>query len=85
MEGQNILVTNILGAFLKSKMDDDVLITIEAKLADMMVLTKPEIYRKYGAAKKGKDILYVNMEKGTLWILEERNYILHETGLGYPW
>ncbi len=45
-------------------MDEDVIMVLKGKLADMMIQIAPEVYRKYVTAdRKGTPILYVNLQK----------------------
>ena len=45
-------------------MDEDVIMVLKGKLADMMIQIAPEMYRKYVTAdRKGTPILYVNLQK----------------------
>ena len=45
-------------------MDDEVIMVMEGRLAELMVHTAPELYRKYlGVGKNNKPILYVKLRK----------------------
>ena len=43
--------------------------TLREKLADLMVKTAPEVYKKYIAIEKGKMVLHVQVLKAIYWCL----------------
>eukprot|EP00957_Ditylum_brightwellii_P149369 11376113-Ditylum_brightwellii.AAC.1 len=46
-EGSDMSITDIPGAYLSADMDDKVIMVMEGQLAELMVQTAPEIYRKF--------------------------------------
>ena len=44
---RDVAVTDIPGAYLTTDIDEEVHMILEGKLAEMMVLTAPEVYRTY--------------------------------------
>eukprot|EP00957_Ditylum_brightwellii_P156405 11903885-Ditylum_brightwellii.AAC.1 len=63
-EGKDVATTNIPGAYLNADMDDYVVMVLEGKLAELLVKTAPNIYRKYlGVGKDNKLVLYVQLQK----------------------
>jgi hypothetical protein len=46
-EGRDIVVVDIPGAFLSADMDEEVIMTLCGRLAEMMVKTAPNMYRKH--------------------------------------
>ncbi len=55
---------NILSVFVKTDVDEDVLIVLKGKLSEMMVQIALQVYRKYVTVdKKGMKILYVKLQK----------------------
>ena len=63
-EGQEVAFTDIPGTYLNAGMDEYVLMVVRGRLAEMMVITAPEIYRKYiKVNRKGKLILYLRLQK----------------------
>ena len=64
MEGRDVAVADIPGAFLTADMDEDVYMVLDGPLAEMMVKVSPETYEKYlHTTKKGKKLLYVKLNK----------------------
>ena len=47
---------NLLGAFLHAKNDQDVVIFMRGRLAELMSLLAPETYPKYIIVKKGQKV-----------------------------
>ena len=64
LEERDVLVTDIPGAYLTTNMDEEVHVILEEKLAEMMVLIAPEVYRTYIiTSKNGKPTLYIKLKK----------------------
>ena len=63
IEGRYNVVVDLPGAFMQAHMKDDVFMTFEGAMAELMVQIPPEIYRKYVTVKNGKPILYVKLQK----------------------
>ena len=65
----DVATADIPGAFLHADMDEDVVMTLRGKMAELMVQVSPALYRKYVVSHDGKAILYVKLCKalyGTL-------------------
>ena len=68
-EKRHVAVADIPNAFMQTKMDDKVDMKLRGKLAEIMVLMTPEIYKKYIVVENGTPGLYVqllNVLYGTL-------------------
>ena len=64
LEARDISVTNIPGVYLTMDIDEEVHMILKGKLAEMMVLTVPEVYRIYiTISKNDKSTLYVKLIK----------------------
>ena len=64
MEGRNVSVADIPGAFLTADMDEGMYMVLEGPLAEMMVKVSPGTYEKYlHTTKKRKKLLYVKLNK----------------------
>ena len=82
-ERRDMAVTDLPEAFLNAKIDDDVIMTITGKLAELMVMVVPQIYCKYITTnKRGDPLPYMKVQKAiygmlksTLWFY--KNY--HKT------
>ena len=46
-EGKDMAVMDLTGAFLHADNNDDVIMTMKRKLAELMVMMAPQIYHKY--------------------------------------
>jgi hypothetical protein len=69
MERRDIATVDIPGAFMQTDMDELVHVKLEGKMAELLVLIDPKLYRKHKQIEKGKHVLYVELRKalyGTL-------------------
>jgi hypothetical protein len=70
MERRDIVATvDIPGTFMQADMDELVHVKQEGKMAELLVIVDPKMYRKHVQIEKGKHILYVELRKalyGTL-------------------
>jgi hypothetical protein len=63
-EGRDVAIVDVPGAFLTADMDEEVLMCLRGKIAELMVKTSPEIYRKYVYfGPDNKHVLYVKLLK----------------------
>ena len=69
LEGRDVAVADIPGAFMQAGMDEVVHVKLEAEMAEMLARLDPKLYRKHIICEKGKPVLYVELLKalyGTL-------------------
>jgi hypothetical protein len=60
----DVVIVDVPVAFLSANMDEEVLMTIRGRLAELMVKASPNIYRKYIALDaNNQPILYVKLQK----------------------
>ena len=72
-EKRHVACFDIHGAFLHAKCKDgDVFMLLEGKLAELMTLVEPKLYRQHVQYdnKKGKAMLYVKMSKALYGMLK---------------
>jgi hypothetical protein len=70
-EGREVSVVDIPGAYLSSDMDEEVIILLCGRLAELMVKTAPNIYRKYITVdEKNQPVLYVKLQKALYGCLQ---------------
>ena len=62
-EKQEVVTIDIPGAFLHADNDDYVIMKMNGLLAELMVKTDPKIYRKYVTIEKGRQVLYLRLQK----------------------
>ena len=63
-EGRDIAVVDIPGAYLHADMDELVIVRFEGKMAEMLVLIDPKIYKPYVQVdRSGKKVLYAKLRK----------------------
>ncbi len=62
-EKQKVVRIDIPGAFLHAKNEDYVIMKRNGLLAELMVKTDPKIYWKYVTIKKGRQVLYLCLQK----------------------
>jgi hypothetical protein len=61
---------DIPGAFLHADSDEEITMILKGRLAELMVLVAPNLYRKYIAVnRKGTTILYAKMQKAMYGLL----------------
>jgi hypothetical protein len=64
-----VATVDIPGAFMHADMDETVHIKLVGKMAELLVLVDPKLYRKYVKIENGKPVLYAKLRKalyGTL-------------------
>mmetsp|Transcript_3572 Transcript_3572/g.6926 ORF Transcript_3572/g.6926 Transcript_3572/m.6926 type:complete len:274 (+) Transcript_3572:3364-4185(+) len=63
-ERRDVAVLDLPGAYLFADMDEVVHMVLRGELAELMVQTAPEVYRKYVAyGRNGEAVLYVTLQK----------------------
>ena len=50
-------------AFLHAESDQDLIMFMKGRLAELMTLIAPQTYRKYVTVKKGQKVLHVKVQK----------------------
>ena len=59
-EGRHVAITDIPNAFITANMEgEDVIMKLRGCVAELLVCTAPELYRKYVLYENGKPTLYV--------------------------
>jgi hypothetical protein len=70
-DGCDIAVVDVPGAFLSEEMDEEVIMTLRGRLAELMVKTAPNIYRKYITLESNnRPVLYVLLQKALYGCLQ---------------
>jgi hypothetical protein len=63
-ERRDVAIVDVQVAFLTADMDEEVIMCLRGRMAELMVKTAPNIYRKFiSIDKKGNSILYVKLQK----------------------
>jgi hypothetical protein len=63
-EGREVAVVDIPDAYLSADMDEEVIMMLRGRLAELMVKTAPNIYSKYITVDaKNQPVLYVKLQK----------------------
>jgi hypothetical protein len=68
-EGREVACIDIPGAFLHTDIDEDVVMQLRGKLAELMVQVDPKLYRKHIVMENGHKILYVKAQKAVYGLL----------------
>ena len=63
IEGRDVAVVDIPGAYLSSYMDDEVQVMFKGALAEMIVMVDPALYQPFVSYETGKLVLYVQLQK----------------------
>eukprot|EP00804_Cyclotella_cryptica_P010072 CCRYP_018045-RB/>CCRYP_018045-RB protein AED:0.27 eAED:-0.33 QI:0/-1/0/1/-1/1/1/0/595 len=70
-EGRGVRVIDLPGAFLHADCPDHVIMRFHCRLAELMVLAAPQIYRKYITTDaKGEPVLFVKLQKALYGMLK---------------
>ncbi len=62
-EKQKVVTIDIPGAFLHANNKDYVVVKMNGLLAELMVKMDPKIYQKYVTIEKGRQVLYLRLQK----------------------
>jgi hypothetical protein len=63
-ERSEVAIVDVPGAYLTADMDEEVFMCLRGRLAELMVKTAPEIYRKYiYVGSDNQPVLYVKLQK----------------------
>ena len=69
-EGRDVATIDLPGAYLHTDSDEDVILHLKDKLAELMATIDPKLYRKYiSHDAKGRPELYVKVQKATYGLL----------------
>ena len=69
-EGREVATIDIPGAYLHTDTDEEIVMLLRGKLAELMAQVDPKLYRKYITKdSKGRPILYVRMQKALYGLL----------------
>ncbi len=60
---QKVVTIDIPGAFLHANNEDYVIMKMNGLLAELMVKTDPKIHQKYLTIEKGRQVLYLHLQK----------------------
>jgi hypothetical protein len=87
-EKQKVVRIDVPGAFLLANNEDYVVMKMNGSLAELMVKMDPKIYRKYVTIEKGRQVLYLRLQKalyGTMKsaLLFYRKLIKELKGMGF--
>ena len=81
LEGQDVAVVDIPGAYLSADMDDEVHLVFKETLAEMMVMADPALYRSFVSYETVKPVLYVRLQKSLYGCLK-RALLFYEKLVG---
>ena len=71
LEGRDVACFDIPGAFLHAENDDEVIMLLKGRLAELLVMVEPALYRKYVSTNsKGEPMLYVRMHAALYGMLK---------------
>ena len=61
MEGRDVAVVDIPGAFMQANMDELVHVQFTGKMAEMLLEINHDMYAPYVSYKKGQKVMYVEL------------------------
>ena len=87
-ERRKVATIDIPGALLHADNKDFVIMKMNGTLAELMVKTDPKLYRKYVVLKKGRQVLYLRLQKALYGMMKSallfyRKLILELIGVGF--
>ena len=69
-EGQDVATFDTTGEYLHTETYEDVIMSLQWALDELMAKVAPKIYQKYViTSSKGKLLLYVQIKKALYWLL----------------
>ena len=78
-EGRDVAVNDLPNVFLNADNNEQTLVLLKGKLAELMVQIDPKMYRKHIiTSSKGEPMLYVRLSKGALWTITKRATFLQK-------
>ena len=78
-EERDNMTFDIPGAFVSTKTDEHVIMSLRGYLCEIMMRIDPKLYRKHITKdRKGNPVLYVQLYKKSLWTFEECSVVLQE-------
>ena len=63
LEGRDVAVIDITGAYLSADMDNEVHVVFRGTLAEIMVMSDPALYWPFVSYETGNPVLYVRLQK----------------------
>ena len=70
-EGRHVATCDLPGAYLNTDNNEETIMLLEEKLAELMVQVDPKLYQKYiTTSKKGEAMLYVRLSKALYGLLQ---------------
>ena len=63
LEGRDVAVVDIPGAYLSAYMDNEVHVVFRGTIVEMMVMDDPALYRPFVSYETEKSVLYVRLQK----------------------
>ena len=63
LEGRDVAVVEIPGAYMRADMDDEVHVVFRGTLAEMIVMVDPALYQPFVSYETGNLVLYVRLQK----------------------
>ena len=63
LEGRDVPLVHIPGAYMSADMGDEVHMMFRGTLAEIMVMADPALYRPFVSYETGKPVLYIRLKK----------------------
>ena len=78
-EGRHIATCDLPGAYLNTDNNEETIMLLKGKLAELMVQVDPKMYRKYvTTSRKGEAMLYVRLSKALYGLLQSALLFYHK-------
>ena len=81
MEGRDVATADVAGAYLKTKMEDLVIVKVKGKSADMMMQVNPN-FKGYETQEYGNKVIYMKLKKALYGCMQSA-LLWYETFKGY--
>ena len=82
LEGRDVAIVDIPGAYLSTDMDDEVHVVFRGTLAELMVADDLALYQPFISYETGKAVLYVRIQKALYGCLKSA-LLCYEKLVGY--
>ena len=68
-KGREVAVVDLPRAFSHAENEDNIIMFMKGRLAELMVMVAPQTYRKFITMEKGQKVLYVKVQKALYGML----------------
>ena len=83
-ENRKVVTCDLPGAYLNTDNNEETIMLLKGKLAELMVQVDPKLYRKYiTTSKKGEAMLYVRLSKALYGLLQSALFFTRNSAVSW--